>query len=483
MQLWTVLGKGFLVFDNTGHCGDFFTKACIDTLEKEPANKEISDVLSLSSNDKETFKMWMEAVFTQSLSFDSMKSLAPDSYEHTQGRNIKLDYFPIYTDKEEISNLVLVATDWTAEFEANEALEKERQFAKMMIKLVSNKQQFEKFLVACEDVVNELKTEITQTNDLDVERAFRYLHTLEGEAATYSVGNIWQSTREPQELLEPYKKGEKTDFSEIRSEFTESLDKITKQKEMFFSENSQLVKSLGIGKPPVLEISIDKIHSIQSYMKSQKLPKNIIDWVEFSLMSQPIRSLFGHYVEVVSSIGEKLNKKLLPLKMNNMDIQVNPEIFQRLAGTFIHAFRNAIDHGIEESADREMLGKPQEGELVFGAEEFKKDGSDWLRFTLTDDGQGIHPEKIRNKLIENGKEEEIKNLSDHDIIQFVFNSGLSTREEVGELSGRGIGMNAIKDEAERMGGTAVVESTPPNGTRLTVEVPVKPNVQYINKVA
>ena len=72
--------------------------------------------------------------------------------------------------------------------------------------------------------------------------------------------------------------------------------------------------------------------------------------------------------------------------------------FERLAGTFVHAFRNAVDHGIEPSEDREMLGKPPEGELNFRVETFDHEGQAWIRFLLEDDGQGIHVDQIKDRL-------------------------------------------------------------------------------------
>ena len=122
-----------------------------------------------------------------------------------------------------------------------------------------------------------------------------------------------------------------------------------------------------------------------------------------------------------------------------------------------------------------MLGKSPEGQLIFKAEVFSVSGEQWIRFTLKDDGQGIHPEKIKTKLKTVHPEMDLTDHNDHDIIQHVFDAGLSTRDEVGEFSGRGIGMNAIKDEAENLGGRAFVESEPPNGSLLTVEIPIMSN--------
>ena len=466
------LGQGFLVFDSEGVCGKFYTKACLEVLEDTPEGKNITEVLNLSEKDTETFKLWMQAVFSQSLGFDSLKDLAPQAYEHSEGRHVRLDYFPIYNEDKKTSHVVLVATDWTAEFEANAALEKEKQYAKMVIKLVSSKNQFEKFLHSCDEVVAQLKEAVNKSDELDIEWAFRMLHTLEGEAATYSVGAIWQATRAPQELLEPYKKGEESDFSKVKSQFVKNLDEILMKKAIFTTENKELMESLGLGKKPTVEISVDDIDSIISFLNKNGVSGENVDFVETQLKSQPVLNLFAHYQDVVSTLAGRTNKRVLPVNWQNMEVKIRTDRFEKLAGTFVHAFRNAVDHGIEASEDREMLGKSPEGELNFSVETYEEDGQPWIRFLLEDDGQGIHPERIKDKLSKVKPDLDMSSMSDYDIIQHVFDAGLSTRDEVGEFSGRGIGMNAIKDEAEQMGGRAFVVSEPPNGSKLTVEVPL-----------
>ena len=315
------LGQGFLVFDKEGVCGKFYTKACLEVLEDTPEGKHICQVLNLSEKDTETFNLWMQAVFSQSLGFDSLKDLAPQAYEHSQGRHVRLDYFPIYNEDKKTTHIVLVATDWTAEYQANAALEKEKLYAKMVIKLVSSKNQFEKFLHSCDEVVGQLKKAVNDSNDLDIEWAFRMLHTLEGEAATYSVGSIWQATRAPQEILEPYKKGEESDFSKVKAEFIKNLDEILMKKAIFTTENKELMESLGLGKEPTLEISIEDIDSIINFLSQNGVSSENISFVEAQLKSQPVMSLFGHYQDVVSTLAGKVNKRVLPVNWQNMEIK------------------------------------------------------------------------------------------------------------------------------------------------------------------
>src|SRR5690606_5533160 len=120
--------------------------------------------------------------------------------------------------------------------------------------------------------------------------------------------------------------------------------------------------------------------------------------------------------------------------------------------TFVHAFRNIVDHGIEPSEERQMAGKSEMGHIDVKVEQFSKNESHWIRITIEDDGAGISIEKMRQKVAATEPSVDVHKLSDTEVAQYVFSSGISTKEEVGEFSGRGIGMNAIKAEAEHLGG-------------------------------
>ncbi len=117
--------------------------------------------------------------------------------------------------------------------------------------------------------------------------------------------------------------------------------------------------------------------------------------------------------------------------------------------------------------ERLCVGKPEEGHLYLSVQEFEKDNHDWVRITLKDDGGGIDPHIIKSKM----NSEKTKGLSDHEIIQLIFEDGFSSKDEVSDFSGRGVGMSAIKYEAEAIGGKVWVDSTLGKGTTLTLEIP------------
>jgi two-component system, chemotaxis family, sensor kinase CheA len=125
-------------------------------------------------------------------------------------------------------------------------------------------------------------------------------------------------------------------------------------------------------------------------------------------------------------------------------------------GAMVHAVRNAVDHGIEGPEERQLAGKPEAGVIELGAERF--DGR--LIFTLRDDGRGIDWERVRREAAERGMPCAIHD----DLVRALFVDGLTTRDEVTELSGRGVGLSALREVVEALGGTIAVDSMPGRGT-------------------
>lgn len=458
------LGQGFLVFDRDGICSDFYTKACEDILESSPAQKKIWDVLKLNPNEIETFKMWTQATFAEQLPFDSMKDLGPSAYKHSQDRHVRLDYFPIRAEDNKIVNVVQVATDWTNEYLAQQALEKEKKYARMIIKLVTSKRQFASFLESVPAVLRECRKLALDSQHFDYETSFRLLHTLEGEAGIYSALRIWQASRQAQEVIEPVKRGEATFTPEIHSKYTQAINHLEAEYKAFLQENAELFELAGMGGSQKVELEKVHVSNVIHHLKSKAVSTDTIHYLEDELMRETVISSLNHYNDVISDVAARLSKKVYPIEFVGGDLRLFTENYQNLFSSLVHAFRNAVDHGLEGPEDREMMGKDPSGRLVFKSEFFELNNRRWVRFALSDDGQGIDASRIRTKFA--GSTE-----SDDEIIQHVFDPGLTTRTVVGEFSGRGVGLNAVKAEAEALGGRAIVKTEIGKGSQLIVEVP------------
>lgn len=184
---------------------------------------------------------------------------------------------------------------------------------------------------------------------------------------------------------------------------------------------------------------------------------------------QPIKKVFGRFPRVVRDLARSLNKEI-NLEMQGEETGLDKNLVEALADPLVHLVRNAVDHGIEQPSAREELGKPRTGKIIFTAAQ----EGDHILLTITDDGAGIDPELLRKKVVEKGllNQDAAIRLSDTEALDLIFMPGFSTRNEISELSGRGVGMDVVKTKINQLNGSINITSTMGEGSCLKIQVPL-----------
>ncbi|HWU86487.1 MAG TPA: ATP-binding protein, partial [Kofleriaceae bacterium] len=183
----------------------------------------------------------------------------------------------------------------------------------------------------------------------------------------------------------------------------------------------------------------------------------------------PIATLFDRYVRVVRELAREHGKEVVT-KVRDAGVRLDKALIDRLTGPLVHLLRNAIDHGLEVAEERQRAGKPRAGCITFSAE---RRGS-LVSLTLADDGRGIDLEAVRTRAVELGLvgAEEARALGTAELLRLVFQPGVSTRRTVTQTSGRGVGLDAVKRELERLGGQVRVHAEAGQGTAIELQLPV-----------
>jgi signal transduction histidine kinase/CHASE3 domain sensor protein len=173
-------------------------------------------------------------------------------------------------------------------------------------------------------------------------------------------------------------------------------------------------------------------------------------------------------------LAARLDRKIEPIRYEGDDVPVDPRILGPFCKSLVHVFRNCIDHGIEDADSRLAAGKHESGRIHCRIE---RSGAR-LHLSISDDGRGIDPEQIRVKAVERGliTAETATRLSEAEVLRLIFTDRLSTREQVTEVSGRGIGLGACLRELEHVGGTVEVVSTPGAGSAFCFSLPLAEHV-------
>lgn len=184
---------------------------------------------------------------------------------------------------------------------------------------------------------------------------------------------------------------------------------------------------------------------------------------------QPIDHVWSKLPRVVRDLSVLLGKDV-QLRMEGSDTELDKTILEAVRDPLTHLVRNAVDHGVESPADRLAAGKPAAGTLVLRA--FHEGGQ--VNIEIADDGAGIDPARLRAKAVDRGMlpSDAAARLSDHEAVQLVFAPGFSTAAAVTNVSGRGVGMDVVKTNIERIGGTIDLASAPGAGTTVRIRIPL-----------
>ncbi len=184
---------------------------------------------------------------------------------------------------------------------------------------------------------------------------------------------------------------------------------------------------------------------------------------------QPIKKVFGRFPRVVRDLARNL-KKEINLELVGEDTDLDKNLVEALADPLVHLVRNSVDHGIELPADREAKGKPRVGKVILAAEQ----EGDHILLSITDDGGGMDPNKLRGIAVEKGlmDEDAAARLSDAEAFSLIFAPGFSTKKEISDVSGRGVGMDVVKTKITQLNGSIEIQSTLGEGTRINIKVPL-----------
>jgi len=184
---------------------------------------------------------------------------------------------------------------------------------------------------------------------------------------------------------------------------------------------------------------------------------------------QPIKKVFGRFPRQVRDLARNL-KKEINLELIGEETDLDKNLVEALADPLVHLVRNAVDHGIEGPDEREAAGKSRSGKVVLSAEQ----EGDHILLSISDDGKGMDPDILRAKAVEKGllDKDAADRLSESDCYNLIFAPGFSTKTEISDVSGRGVGMDVVKTKISQLNGIINIYSTKGQGSKIVIKVPL-----------
>ncbi len=459
------IDEGLVVFGPDLTLAPVHSRASKDLFGRSPEGLNVTDFFEFDDKQTINFSTWADIAFSEKIPFDSARELAPKETVRSEAGQpdfqfVELSYFAMRNDEEEIENIVAVAKDKTEEMALKEERLQQSAYVKMLFNILSSKERFSDFILEVERALDSLG-ELRLDSPGDLVDAMNTYHSLYGSLSMYGVLPLARQVRECENEIVRMK-----ETGEI------SPEKLH-QDRVLFRENfrkfrEEISTKLGI-QPFNLEVDKGVILYMDELIQSENFSELKAIFRD-RLLKRPLEDYFSVYQGLLRELENRLGKKL-KLQINNGDLRLDPEQFSEFFSILVHLFRNSADHGIESPETRLESGKSEVGTIAVSGE--VDSSRKILHLRISDDGAGIDPAKIRQRLSRiHGDSEELYLDSDEQIIQHIFDADFSTKEELSLLSGRGAGMNAVKAVVEELGGDLRVESIPGQGTTFIFELPV-----------
>lgn len=351
-----------------------------------------------------------------------------------------LEYKPV-TESGEVKSFLLIARDVTAVVERENMEKSSREQQHMIGRLLSDKRGFEQFVKDCEELLVELSLQT------ELSPALRALHTLKGNSAIFGLETVAECCHRIEDRV----------ASDGR---LPSAQEIATLAALWRSRMQSIQEFLSNLATDAVEVDVeDHQQLIESLLKRRDYDE-ILNSVEAWSWPRTAERL-AHLSAQVEYVSKRLHKSVA-VQIEHNDIRTPPGYLDRVWSNLVHAVRNAVDHGIEAPEVREESGKPPQGRIKLSTRLDDR----LLHIEIADDGRGLDTTSLRRAAIRAGLD--VEGVAPEKLI---FVEGLSSREQATELSGRGVGMAALRQACEEYGGSIDVSFVPNGGTTLTLSFP------------
>jgi len=464
--------QGFLTIDRDLKIGEQSSAACEAILGEAPAGRSIVELLcrEMPSDQASAMQATLVSLFQDSSDFirELKLGLLPAAFE-LGGKSIRAGYKMLGDNQ-----LMLILTDVTETTRLAAQVERDRLRLEMIVLAFTESEAFTALVEEYREFIGtELPALLQQVAEPGrVSELYRRLHTFKGLLAQFSFH------RSPQRLH-----GFETALSDRTSWTAQAARQVFAPEQLqaeFQQDLNTIADILGpdfLASDRRLSLSQDRLKTMKQ-VASQALASGCEVSPSVRQLLRELATLGGLDAKSAlalhgrgaSALAARLDKEVGPVAIEGDATSLEPEIYGPFLRSLVHVFRNAVDHGIETPEARLSVGKPAEGSIRCSV----RHGDHGLKIAIEDDGCGVDRETLEERLTASGvPSSQVAGIS---LENMMFREGLSSRDSADEISGRGVGLAAVKAELDRLGGSVSVETGQGAGTRLCFHVPANPNL-------
>ncbi|TAL36227.1 MAG: hypothetical protein EPN97_06420 [Alphaproteobacteria bacterium] len=462
------LGQALLYFGPDGLCAPVYSRACLTLLEADPKGQHITDVLRMDGAQQETFLPLLHLLFADNataMPFSELITLAPQWYRHSKGLKIALSYKPMRGPSGAMTGILVVATDITQKLETREKLAQKEEQVLRTLRIAGNRGGYVRYLHAFEAAFRTIKS----SNHLsDIKRD---LHTLKGMAKVFYLSTVAELLHEVEDAISDISDDDwREPLEAVMAGYQVRLELMLEYARWlgreiwgYEFENGKDIMSLATRN--VYQFGLD----LEAMLAEKIPPEKIVESYFLRVASLPVMDMLSFFEMQVGYFAEVADRQVRMRHDQGDEVRIFPDYYGDFFDSLTHVARNILDHAYEPPAMREILGKLPELhvtlKVVYGDPERKS-----FVITITDDGAGISAAEVRDRL--RHKNPSVDDEIDAEVIQHIFDADFSTKDSIDINSGRGIGMNVVKAEVERLGGHVRVDSKHGFSTTFTIRLPV-----------
>lgn len=484
--------QGVITFDRDMLINEYasvYTGKLLD--EEEPVGKNVLDLLfGHNELDEDSLRRTKFALTTLFGCDDFQWSITIGSLpkeivrmSENQKKYLKIGYEAIYDDKSEISRIMMIIEDITELKKTQAESERRQQELQKISDLISiDKTILSTFIAESLIQIEEGRTQVESLRTVPEDQRmpiiaalFRGMHTIKGSAGLFKLKQIAEVAHTMEDYLGKVQRGEVDFDKSVLDEIAKHLDFVEKEilayqsmrDELFGGGDQDSLSERISDLTDSMSRIIGKIPSIQDEMASEL---SSLQGALYRLKGSDFSPYLESYSTLVEDLKNRLGKKIEPLKHELEWRFFDKDLAAKINGFLIHIIRNSLDHGVELPDDRVASNKPESATIQLNM----KADEHTLYIEVEDDGRGIDGEKLAQKALEKGQisADQLAKMTMEEKVNLLFLSGLSTADQVTDISGRGVGVDAVYQAVKALGGELKIETEPGRRTMFSIQLPL-----------
>ena len=465
------LEQGFFTFGETGVVDSGASKFSLEIFGvKKVEGKNIKDLFSLGGINADFTEKWVSNVFKGKIPFKDIVSLGPEKME-LWGKTVNLDFKPIYKDEDEhqLQKVVCIASDITEKLHVDEKVEKEKEFAFMILSIFDSPMTFIDLFNHFDSLVKNI---IKNPSEMKIDELYRIFHTYKAQFSRFHLTDIADSVHHLEEILGKLRMIESESIKE-QLEKDEVYKSLFSEKNFLIETVYNIFKNFQTKNRDIFKFANSMLSSNeggQDMYKAQNEIKKIYYEIESQFILKPVHESFSKLSGIANELAKEQDKDL-EFIVEESDLRINEAEYGGFFDSLIHIVRNCVDHGIESKEKRKLFKKKEKGVIKVS---FEKQSKFYFKCTISDDGRGIDPLLIKEKAqtIKKYSRDALLKMTEQELYQIIFEPGFSTKQEVDHVSGRGVGMDVIKTSVLQLDGDISISSKLGEGTSFEFKLPI-----------